>query len=150
MPVTGITRRVVTLRQAATWPMLLAIMPTTTRNYYTGSGVYPIDSGNYTTVVGEFQNSKSAYGTFDQGGNVLEWIDWNNSFSNGSFRGFRGASYQYYYGDMLAHHRGNLGLVADEFSSTGFRVVSSVPEPGSIIFLVSGAVAALFWRRRWS
>ena len=42
-------------------------------NYYTGTGPYPIDSPYYTTVVGEFQNSASPYGTFDQGGNVWEW-----------------------------------------------------------------------------
>ena len=42
-------------------------------NYYIYGGAYPIDSGKYTTVVGEFQNSASPYGTFDQGGNVWEW-----------------------------------------------------------------------------
>ena len=42
-------------------------------NYYTDPDAYPIDSGKYTTVVGEFQNSDSPYGTFDQGGNVWEW-----------------------------------------------------------------------------
>jgi hypothetical protein len=42
-------------------------------NYYTGSGPIPIDSPYYTTVAGEFQNSDSPYGTFDQGGNVWEW-----------------------------------------------------------------------------
>ncbi len=40
-------------------------------NYY--GEPYPIDAGNYTTLVGEFQNSDSPYGTFDQGGNVWEW-----------------------------------------------------------------------------
>ena len=38
-------------------------------NYY-GSG-FPIDSGKYTTIAGEFQNSDSPYGTFDQGGERL-------------------------------------------------------------------------------
>jgi len=41
---------------------------------------YPIDSGTYyTTVVGQFKNSVSPYGTFDQGGNVLEWNDTRSS-----------------------------------------------------------------------
>ena len=41
-------------------------------NYYS-TGTYPIGSPYYRTDVGEFQNSASAYGTFDQGGNVWEW-----------------------------------------------------------------------------
>lgn len=35
----------------------------------------PIDNGKYQTVVGEFQNSPSPYGTFDQGGNVAELVE---------------------------------------------------------------------------
>ena len=46
-----------------------------------------------TTVVGAFANSSSRYGTFDQGGNVLEWTEslewaenqWNRSQRGGSF-----------------------------------------------------------------
>jgi formylglycine-generating enzyme len=38
------------------------------------TGTRPIDSGKYfTTVAGQFRNSASPYGTFDQGGNVREW-----------------------------------------------------------------------------
>ena len=37
-------------------------------NYY--GNPFPIQWPHYTTVVGEFQNSDSPYGTFDQGGNV--------------------------------------------------------------------------------
>ncbi len=56
-------------------------------NYY--SNGYLIGSPYYRTEVGEFQNSDSAYGTFDQGGNVDEW---NESITNGSFRGTRGGN----------------------------------------------------------
>ena len=42
-------------------------------NYYTAPAPTPSTTGKYTTVVGEFQNSPSPYGTFDQGGNVWEW-----------------------------------------------------------------------------
>ncbi|MCY2927250.1 MAG: SUMF1/EgtB/PvdO family nonheme iron enzyme [Planctomycetota bacterium] len=34
-----------------------------------------IEPGHYFTEVGEFQNSAGPYGTFDQAGNVWEWID---------------------------------------------------------------------------
>ena len=42
-------------------------------NYYTGDTVPHRFRQVLTTVVGEFQNSDSPYGTFDQGGNVWEW-----------------------------------------------------------------------------
>ena len=51
---------------------------------------WPIDGDKYTTVVGEFQNSDSPYGTFDQGGNVWEW---NESVYPSSYRGVRGGSF---------------------------------------------------------
>jgi hypothetical protein len=45
---------------------------------------YPIDSGKYTTVVGQFGSSASPYGTFDQGGNILEWADAIAGLNNAS------------------------------------------------------------------
>lgn len=56
---------------------------------------YPIDPPYYTTVVGRFLNSASPYGTFDQGGNVLEW---NEAVLYSSNRGVRGGSYYRYNG----------------------------------------------------
>lgn len=42
---------------------------------WNGGGPYPLDDPYYVTKVGEFEESDSAYLTFDQGGNVLEWTD---------------------------------------------------------------------------
>jgi len=58
-------------------------------NYYTAPYTYPIDNGKRTTLVGEFQNSESPYGTFDQGRNVWEW---NEAILYGSNRGLRGGA----------------------------------------------------------
>ena len=37
------------------------------------NGGFTIGEPYCTTEVGEFENSASPYGTFDQGGNVWEW-----------------------------------------------------------------------------
>ncbi len=50
----------------------------------------PIQSPYYTTLAGEFQNSASPYGTFDQGGNVWEWTE---AVSYNRHRVIRGGSY---------------------------------------------------------
>jgi len=100
----------------------------------------------YTTVVGEFENSESPYGTFDQGGNLLEWNE--TAIHAGLTRGLRGVSWAQGLGYSRASVR-NSDLPMNENEITGFRV-ASVPEPGSITLLVCGAVGllAFAWRRR--
>lgn len=49
--------------------------------------ITPSTSQNYLTDVGAFSKSASYYGTFDQGGNVYEWNDDQESASQRSLRG---------------------------------------------------------------
>lgn len=49
--------------------------------------IVPSESQNYLTDVGAFSKSSSFYGTFDQGGNVYEWTDGQQSWSQRSLRG---------------------------------------------------------------
>jgi len=118
-------------------------------NYYTAPYAWPIDSPYYTTVAGEFQNSDSPYGTFDQGGNVWEW---NEAFIYGALCGARGGSFGD--GDMIngdslqASNRYyddwyyGLGGPTHEDINLGFRV-SAVPEPSSLIALAGGLISLL-------
>lgn len=114
-------------------------------NHYTFPYTYPIDAGKYTTMVGEFQNSESPFGTFDQGGNVWEW---NEAVYDGWARGFRGGSFF----DLDAIETDNLHAAALSGSdpenwcegNTGFRMVL-IPEPGTLGLF---AVALGLVRRR--
>ena len=76
--------------------MTEATNPGNNANYCTTS--YLIGSPYYRTEVGEFQLSDSPYGTFDQGGNVWEWVE----DAHGSYRGLRGGSFNSYDFCMLA------------------------------------------------
>jgi sulfatase modifying factor 1 len=63
-------------------------------NYYDGQNVAKDENGlqSYLTDAGAYgSNSASAYGTFDQGGNVWEWND--SVHWSGSYRGRRGGSW---------------------------------------------------------
>ncbi len=62
--------------------------PGNNANFYQSG--FTIDSPYFRTKVGDFENSESPYGTFDQGGNVWEW---NEEVISGSFRGVRGGSF---------------------------------------------------------
>ena len=113
-------------------------------NFYQNG--YTLGSPYYRTNAGEFEDSESAYGTFDQGGNVWEW---NEAIvyedSTYAYRGLRGGcseSNASYY--LQASYRGYYvyGTPADEYDILGFRV-SAVPEPSSILALVSGLLPLL-------
>ena len=112
-------------------------------NYY--GNPWPIDSPYYTTIRGEFQDSESPYGTFDQGGNVSEW---NEAILYDAYRGDLGGAFAYYNVVLHASYRHYDSLTLKD-DSGGFRV-ANIPEPGSIPLLVCGVVGLLAyaWRRR--
>jgi formylglycine-generating enzyme len=93
----------------------------------------------YRTLVGEFELSKSPYGTFDQGGNVWEWTE--STAGNSSLR-VRGGSY-WDLGDAMAANGGYATAEpASDSKSMGFRI-ASVPEPSALVLLALGICGML-------
>ncbi len=109
-------------------------------NYY--EHPYPIQSPYYTTVGGEFQNSDSPYGTFDQGGNVCEW---NEAVFYGVYRGLRDGSFHDIGNFLHASYRDYRDPTYESFG-IGFRV-SQVAEPTSLTLLACGGIGMLVRRR---
>lgn len=122
--------------------------------------VEPVDPGNnatyldsgltigapyYRTEVGAHENSESAYGTFDQGGNVWEW---NDGTPYGYYRGLRGGTFCCYDSGLAAADRDGYYATYENYG-LGFRVVQ-VPEPAAMVLLVLGGVGLLVRRRRTS
>jgi sulfatase modifying factor 1 len=121
---------------------VLSATGTNNANYY--NGVYT-DPTNYLTAVGAFASSPSAYGTFDQAGDVFEW----NDTIFGSYRGLRGGAFDDAFDDALQSGGGTFAdpLRGGSGFPFGFRV-SQVPEPASMGILGFGMVGLLARRRR--
>ena len=100
-----------------------------------------IGSPYYRTEVGEFENSESPYGTFDQGGNVWEF----NEAIIISYRGLRGGPFSNVDDYMHAAIRNSYGSTSGH-DAIGFRV-SEVPEPATLSLLALGGLLALRRRR---
>jgi formylglycine-generating enzyme required for sulfatase activity len=114
---------------------------------------YDNNSGNANDLkeVASYTEGTSYFGTYDQGGNVLEW---NDTIFTGNYHVLRGGSFASSDANGISsvYSRYHYGLgPADELPSLGFRVayLTSVPEPGTwagaagLIMLVIGV-----WVRR--
>ena len=99
--------------------------PGNNANYY--GTPYPIDGAYYTTKAGQFSLSDSAYGTFDQGGNVFEWNEGIMDVSGVSSRVVRGAGWgTSNVADLSANVRSGFVPLTDR-SDFGFRLAELAP-----------------------
>ena len=98
------------------------------------------------TEVGEFENSESPYGTFDQGGNVWEWVETAVDSEN---RGVWGGAWDYDSSGLLASFRNRVPPTYESIG-VGFRVASNVvvPEPASVAVWFGLCGTAMLLRRR--
>lgn len=101
-----------------------------------------------TTGAGAYGSATSAYGTFDQAGNVWEWLETEVVGLPVEVRLVGGGSYTEGR-NWLRANEGRAGIVATtEDAETGFRVGSMVPEPMTLTLLLAGSGVALLRRRR--
>jgi formylglycine-generating enzyme len=110
----------------------------------TGNGSWGVGSPYYTNEVGAYALSPSAYGTFDQGGNVWEL---NETAISDAMRGTRGGSFGSDHDSLDAQLRSSgFGYPGeDQIGYVGFRI-AEVPEPATLTLLALGGAAML--RRR--
>jgi formylglycine-generating enzyme len=108
-------------------------------NYFT-CATCSTDVVNRLTPVGAFVASPGAYGTYDQGGNVGQWLD---SSLDGSTFGVRGGDWDHYYSSMNTLSSGADSLPTWKLATTGFRLAASVPEPGTLSLLLACAVSLI-------
>jgi formylglycine-generating enzyme required for sulfatase activity len=119
--------------------------PTPTANAAACGGA-TIESGGVLgkVDVGSYPGSPSPYGTFDQGGNAVEWQD--DVAASVYYRVLRGGHWANSVSELSATDtRGTLGTSASRF--LGFRVTSTVPEPGTSLLVMIG-LSGLAARRR--
>jgi sulfatase modifying factor 1 len=99
-------------------------------------------SQNYLTDVGGFSGSVSAYGTFDQSGNLVEWNDLTDAA--GLSRGLRGGGWSNDVSLLSSSSRGSNDPPSQESDFTGFRLASpvTVPEPSTWVMGLAGITCA--------
>ncbi len=99
---------------------------------------------NFLTDVGAYPDSFSAYGTFDQSGDLFQW---NESTVTGTVKGIRGGSWNLDSGALPSLNRDLLYQPNFANFFIGFRV-AAIPEPIGMAAWLIGGIALLRRRQR--
>jgi formylglycine-generating enzyme len=102
------------------------------------------DPANLLTPVGTFAASASAYGTYDQNGDVNQWME----TVVGDGRVIRGGSYDVPAAAMISSDRAGMAPSLAAYN-VSFRI-AAVPEPCTSGLLAIGAAGVVLTRRRLS
>jgi formylglycine-generating enzyme required for sulfatase activity len=102
-------------------------------------------SSNGATDVGTYSGDTSSYGTFDQGGNAVEW---NDAVISDSQRGRRGSAWVFH-GDTSSLYSSTRYSTppSEEYNYIGFRL-AAVPEPSSLVLTMLASGVMVIRRRR--
>jgi len=114
-----------------------------------------VDPTYYRTVVGDHENTYSAYGAFDMAGNVAEWTEKIKPYDQSDDdwyikRQCLGGNYRAGAAFVDASLTSKYYVMSDGVSEgVGFRVASLVPEPGSVALLLMGCfgLTLYVWKR---
>jgi formylglycine-generating enzyme len=104
----------------------------------------PVGMPYYRAEVGDFENSASAYGTFDQGGNVDEWNE--TVVVDGLMCGTCGGNWREYSHLLRASYRNGAEPIY-EAETQGFRM-AYVPEPSTLALFGLSIISLLGHARR--
>jgi formylglycine-generating enzyme required for sulfatase activity len=124
---------------------ILSSSGTNNANYYLNGYTDPI---NFFTTVGTFAASPSAYGTYDQGGDIWQWnegaLSTNSDIRGGAFYD-AGPAFPSKYLSAGARYDGY--SPSNEAYNVGIRVVA-VPEPATLTLAAAGVTGLLLQRGR--
>ncbi len=121
-------------------------------NFWDSVDGFVTSSYTGTTEVGAYDESESPYGTYDQSGNLWEWVEETDGISNARLKG---GAWSSSVGLLTSTTIGDLLDAEITYGSHGFRVVSgfvypeetSIPEPISSILFGLTLFALRFLKR---
>ena len=126
---------------------LLSLDPGNNANFTGGNLASTLTGDLKLTDVGQFTNSASAYGTFDQGGNLAEWSE-SLVPGLGMLRADLGGSWgSLAVGLQAANAKFAFNGAAVNSDRGGFRI-ASVPEPATALLALIGSGLLLFVKSR--
>jgi formylglycine-generating enzyme required for sulfatase activity len=112
--------------------------------YRIGAGDYTVGSPYWRTEAGEHENSASPYGTFDQGGNVMEFTETIGMIAE--TRRMRGGSWNMAGTNLFVSEIDDVMHSSDQFNDLGFRL-ANLAEPSPAVPALShpGLASLLLW-----